>query len=109
MRVFWFGFGTRKGGHRPMSELDNALDRLGEAVANLAETSSQGQAKKGTKTATKKQVDKLTAERNRLQAEVDELRARHEEDTRLHEEATEAVKSALTDLRSLVSAQELAG
>jgi len=92
-----------------MPELDKALDRLGEAVASLAAASNHGKARKGTKATTKKQSDKLTAERDRLLAEVEELRARHEEDTRLHEEATEAVKSALTDLRSLVAAQELAG
>ena len=92
-----------------MSELDNALERLGEAVASLAAASKHGPAKKGAKAATQKQIDKLTAERNRLQAEVDELRARHDEDTRLHDEATEAVKSALKDLRSLVAAQELTG
>jgi hypothetical protein len=92
-----------------MSELDKALDRLGEAVASLADASKHGLAKKSAKTATRKQVDKLTTERDRLQAEVDEFRARHDEDTRLHEEATEAVKSALTDLRSLVASQEQAG
>lgn len=92
-----------------MSELDKALDRLGEAVTKFAAASAPSKAKKGAKAPTKKQSDKLTAERDQLRSEVKELQAQHKEDTRLHEEATEAVKTALTDLRSLVAAQEKSG
>ena len=83
-----------------MSELDNALERLGEAVASLIAASDQGRAANGAE---------LTTERDRLQTEVDELRALREDDARLRADAAEAVKLALTDLRSLVAGQEKVG
>ena len=92
-----------------MSELDNALDRLGEAVANLIAASEQGRAENGTEAAATARITELTAERDRLQGEVEELRALREDDARLRSDATEAVKVALTDLRSLVAAHDTAG
>jgi len=92
-----------------MSELENALDRLGEAVANLIATSERGSAANDSEAATTTRIADLTAERDRLQGEVDELRALREDDARLHADAAEAVKIALKDLRSLAAAQEQAG
>ena len=92
-----------------MSELDNALDRLGEAVAGLIAASDQGRAVQGAETAATARVAELTTERDRLQGEVDELRALREDDARLRADAAEAVKVALTDLRSLVGDQDKAG
>jgi len=91
-----------------MSELDNALDRLGAAVSRLIAASDQGDTDKGAKNETAARIAKLATERDRLQAEVDQLRALHEEDARLRAEAADAVKIALTDLRSLVAAQDAA-
>ena len=92
-----------------MSELDRALDRLGEAVASLIVASDQGRAAGGAEAAATARIAELATERDRLQAEVDELRGLREGDARLHAEAAEAVKLALKDLRSLVSAEEKTG
>ena len=92
-----------------MSELDNALDRLGEAVASLIAASDRGRAASGAEAAVTARIDELTTERDRLQTEVDELRALREDDARLRADAAEAVKLALTDLRSLVAGQEKVG
>ena len=85
-----------------MSELDNALDRLGEAVASLISASNQGGSTEDDVAA---RVVELTAERGKLQAEVDKLRALRKDDASLRAEAAAAVKIALKDLRSLVAAQ----
>jgi hypothetical protein len=69
-----------------MSELDSAIDRLGDAVVGL--------------------IGNLTSERDQLQEEVLNLRALREDDARLRAEAAGAVKIALTDLRSVVAAQD---
>ena len=92
-----------------MSELDSALDRLGEAVASLIATSNQERPAQGADAAVTVRVDALTTERDRLQTEVDELRALREDDARLRADAAEAVKIALKDLRSLVASQEEVG
>ena len=92
-----------------MSELENALDRLGEAVTNLIAASDQGRAANEAEEATTARIADLTAERDRLQGEVDELRALREDDARLHADAADAVRIALKDLRSLAAAQEQAG
>ena len=92
-----------------MSELDNALDRLGEAVAGLIAASDQSLAVQGAEAVATARVAELTTERDRLQGEVDELRALREDDARLRADAAEAVKVALTDLRSLVAVQDKAG
>ena len=92
-----------------MSELESALDRLGEAVASLIATSGQGRAASDAEASTTARIAVLTTERDRLQVEVDELRALREDDARLHADAAEAVKIALKDLRSLAAAQEKAG
>ena len=92
-----------------MSELESALDRLGEAVASLIATSDQGRAARDAEASTTVRIAVLTTERDRLQVEVDELRALREDDARLHADAAEAVKIALKDLRSLAAAQEKAG
>jgi len=92
-----------------MSELDNALDRLGEAVGGLIAASDQGRAARGAEEAATARVAELTAERNRLQVEVDELRALRKDDARLRADAADAVKIALADLRSLVAARETTG
>ncbi len=89
-----------------MSELDNALDRLGEAVSNLIAASEQGPAAFSAEEAATARITELQSERDRLQAEVDELSALREDDARLRAEAADAVKVALTDLRSLVAIQE---
>ena len=92
-----------------MSELENALDRLGEAVASLIAASDQGSAARDAEAAATTRIAVLTSERDRLQSEVDELRALREDDARLHADAAEAVKIALKDLRSLAAVQEQAG
>ena len=94
------------GERRQMSELDSALDRLSAAVSNLIAASEQGRDGKGAGDKATAQIAKLATERDRLQAEVDKLRGLHDEDARLRAEAAEAVKIALTDLRSLVAAQD---
>ena len=91
-----------------MSELESALDRLGEAVAGLIAASDQGQAVHGAEAAATARIADLTTERDRLQGEVDELRALRDDDARLHADAAEAVRSALKDLRGLAAAQEKA-
>ncbi len=92
-----------------MSELDSALDRLGEAVASLIAASDQSRAAQSAEPAAPARIAALTTERDRLQVEVDELRALREDDARLHADAAEAVKIALKDLRSLAAVQEKAG
>ena len=92
-----------------MSELDSALDRLGEAVASLITASDQGRVERGAEDAATARIAELTTERDRLQGEVEELRALREDDARLRSDAAEAVKIALTDLRSLVAVEEKAG
>jgi hypothetical protein len=94
------------GEHRQMSELDNALDRLGSAVSKLIAATGQGRTGKGADDKTAALIAKLAGERDRLQAEVDQLRASRDDDARLRAEAADAVKIALTDLRSLVAAQD---
>lgn len=89
-----------------MSEIDNALDRLGEAVSGLITATERGRDKGGDKTDAR--IDELTAERNSLRAEVDKLHALREDDSRLRAEAADAVKDALKDLRSLVATKEKA-
>lgn len=91
-----------------MSELDNALDRLGQAVSGLITASDPGRAAKGAEEAVTARIAELTSERDRLQAEVDELRGLRKGDARLRAEAADAVKVALKDLRSLVSAKKKA-
>lgn len=81
-----------------MSELEKALDRLGDAVARLVDTKGNAQAES--------RIAELTAERDRLKAEVAELRASREDDARLRAEAASAVRDALRDLRGLVAAGE---
>lgn len=85
-----------------MSELDTALDRLGDAVVRLVEGTGHGQA--GSEAEAR--IAELTAERDRLLAEVEDLRAQREVDARLRNEAAEAVRDALRDLRGLITAQE---
>ena len=96
----------RDGEQKQMSELDNALDRLGQAVSSLIAASEQGPAAFGAEEAATARITELQSERDRLQAEVDELSAQREDDARLRAEAADAVKVALTDLRSLVAIQE---
>jgi len=84
-----------------MSELDKALDRLGDAVLRLVEGTGHNQ----TGLDAEARIAELTAECERLQAEVDDLRAQRQVDARLRAEAAEAVRDALSDLRGLVSAQ----
>lgn len=92
-----------------MSELDSALDRLGAAVAKLISASEPGNTGKGAVDKTAARITKLLSERDQLQAEVDELRMLRKDDARLRAEAADAVKIALTDLRSLVTANKKAG
>jgi ABC-type transporter Mla subunit MlaD len=94
------------GGTEQMSELESALDRLGDAVASLIAASDQGH---GAEVGAPEQIAVLTTERDRLQGEIDELRALREDDARLHADAAEAVRIALKDLRSLAALQEQAG
>ena len=89
-----------------MSELESALDRLGEAVASLIAASDQRRTTSGAEAAATARIADLTTECDRLQTEVDELRALREDDARLHADAAEAVKIALGDLRSLAALQE---
>lgn len=91
-----------------MSELDSALDRLGAAVSKLLAESEQGRGGAGAQEAATARVAELTAERERLQTELDSLHALRDEDRRLRAEAADAVKIALTDLRSVVAAQDAA-
>ena len=91
-----------------MSELDNALDRLGQAVSSLISVSDQRRAVQDAEEAATARIAELTSERDRLQAEVDELRALRKDDVRLRAEAADAVKVALKDLRSLVAAKKKA-
>ncbi|HUS56285.1 MAG TPA: hypothetical protein VMY41_20030 [Thermohalobaculum sp.] len=92
-----------------MSELDNALDRLGTAVSNLIVATGQKRTVKGPTDATTLRISELTAERDLLRAQVDELRALRDEDVNLRAEAADAVKIALTDLRSLVASKKKTG
>ena len=91
-----------------MSELDSALDRLGQAVSSLISVSDQRRAVQDAEEAATARIAELTSERDRLQAEVDELRALRKDDVRLRAEAADAVKVALKDLRSLVAAKKKA-
>jgi hypothetical protein len=93
---------------KTMSELDKALDRLGQAVSGLIAASEQGQAGKGAEEAVSARIAELTSERDRLRAEIDELRGLREDDARLRAEAADAVKVALKDLRGLVAAKKKA-
>jgi len=100
---------SSNGGTEAMSELESALDRLGEAVASLIAASNQGRAAQGAEAVVAARIEEMTAERDRLRAEVEELRVLHENDARLHADAAEAVKMALNDLRSLAAIQDQAG
>ena len=85
-----------------MSELENAIDRLGRAIASLRSTSG-GSPASG-------EIDQIAGERDELAAEVVELRARRDEDARLRAEAADAVRIALTDLAAgtLVTPEQFA-
>lgn len=85
-----------------MSELDLALERLGDAVVRLIDSAGHGQ----TGAEAEARLAELTAERDRLLAEVEDLRAQREVDAKLRDEAAEAVRDALSDLRGLLAAQE---
>ncbi|MDH3665385.1 MAG: hypothetical protein OEN23_00480 [Paracoccaceae bacterium] len=78
-----------------MSELENAIDRLGRAIANLRDTTG-GRPEPSI-------INDLTGERNELRAEVIELRGQHEQDAQLRVEAADAVRIALSDLRSIAA------
>ena len=54
-----------------MSELESALDRLGEAVASLIATSDQGRAARDAEPSPTVRIAVLTTERDRPQAELD--------------------------------------
>lgn len=84
-----------------MTELDSVLDRLTDAVDHLIASSR----KPGRDREADARIARLIAERDQLRAEVEELRAQHDEDARLRAEAAEAVRAALTDLRSVVALQ----
>lgn len=86
-----------------MSELEQALDRLNGAVVTLLDASKRGKSEQGAREA---RIAKIEAERDRLRAELAELRAAREEDAQLRAEAAEAVKAALSDLRTILAAQE---
>ena len=91
-----------------MSELDSALDRLGEAVTRLLDAAQRGRISSGDANVIEAEVAEIIAERDRLRAEIAELRAAREEDAKLRAEAAEAVRDALRDLRLLLAAQERA-
>ena len=84
-----------------MSELENAIDRLGRAIAGLRDSSggSPAAGDAGRDLA----GDSIAGERDQLAAEVIELRAKREEDVVLRAEAADAVRIALTDLRSIAA------
>lgn len=85
-----------------MSELDKALDRLGDAISELL----AGAVDNG---ATESQLSELSGERDRLKAELDDICAKREEDAQLRAEAADAVRDALRDLRGLVAARSAGG
>ncbi len=79
-----------------MSELESAIDRLGRAIANLRD-STGGRPEPAI-------VEELTGERDELRAEVIELQSQREQDAELRAEAADAVRIALSDLRSIAAA-----
>lgn len=89
------------GARRQTTELDNVLDRLSDAVDHLIASS----AKTGRDRETEARIARLTSERDELRAQVQQLKAQHDEDARLRAEAADAVRAALTDLRSVVAVQ----
>ena len=88
----------RNGGTSKMSNLDAALDRLGDAVASLS--ASTGGKPPGA------QIAALTAERDALKSEIEALNIKRDEDAQLRAEAADAVRTALVDLRSVMAAKE---
>ncbi len=78
-----------------MSELENAIDRLGRAIAELRGTTG-GRPEPAV-------VNELAGERDELHAEVIELRGQREQDAQLRAEAADAVRIALSDLRSIAA------
>jgi ElaB/YqjD/DUF883 family membrane-anchored ribosome-binding protein len=89
------------GARKQMTELDSALDRLSDAVDQLIASAGQT----GPDRESEARIARLNAERDGLRAEVQQLRAQHDEDARLRAEAADAVRAALTDLRSVVAVQ----
>ncbi len=89
------------GARRQTTELDGVLDRLSNAVEHLIASSP----KAGRDRETEARIARLTAERDELRAQIQQLKAQHDEDARLRAEAADAVRAALTDLRSVVAVQ----
>lgn len=87
-----------------MSQLDIALDRLGEAVRKLSATTALAEGSGAALAEAEETIARLSAECETLRVENAALRSQHEEDTRLRAEAAQAVKVALRDLRELVPA-----
>ncbi|HLS19139.1 MAG TPA: hypothetical protein VK090_04955 [Paracoccaceae bacterium] len=85
-----------------MSQLDEAMQRLGAALTRLEAAIDERAVSSGSGLAD------LEAERDQLWQEVQELRAQANEDARLRAEAAAAVREALHDLRGAVG-QDPAG
>jgi vacuolar-type H+-ATPase subunit I/STV1 len=83
-----------------MSEVEKALDRLGNAVAALVDHLTESTADTGPDP----KVAELAAERDRMKAELEALRVSREDDAKLRAEAASAVREALRDLRGLAAA-----
>lgn len=77
-----------------MSELEEALDRLERAVGGLEVVAARAGQRPDTQA--------LSAERDRLLAENRDLREEARRQADLRTEAADAVKDALSDLRSLM-------
>lgn len=86
-----------------MDEVDAALGRLERAVGALGEALEARDARGDVAEAG------VAAERDALAAEVAALRQAHEKDAELRAEAAEAVKAALSDLRTLMPQERAHG
>jgi hypothetical protein len=83
-----------------MSELESALQRLGDAVKRLETAMDEQDETAGD--APEVEIPAVVAERDHLANEVEKLQARADEDKLLRAEAADAVRQALIDLRGAV-------
>lgn len=85
-----------------MSELENALDRVGDALARLEAAVDKQNKGEDIWGEVSTEMPAVMAERDKLADEVAKLRSRADEDKVLRAEAADAVRQALTDLRGAV-------
>ena len=85
-----------------MTKTEAALERLEAALGRLEIAAEAAEAKQDSDEA-RPELPFPSEERDRLEGEIRSLRERAKEDARLRAEAADAVRDALSDLRTIVA------